>query len=546
MSNQIKQFHIETVQSNGAYLKLQQSHSNGFPGEAFQELQMKMIQSNVIPRLVPISFEDVNGKKSVYYRIEGLRMLRAIAKERPLTMQDYYTLFLNIIQALQDSSNHMLTEENYVLHEDYIYIGDNYHQVYLMYLPFKEIEETNSMYDQLKKLLLHIAGDVQGIHGGQFKMILNYVKDPGFSLQGLKHLLQDLQGYEPNEVKDNNVRVESKTEVQIEEETIIKQVKKLPPLSGKERLYSILFGILLIAVSWKLAEGGSKLMFLIASISSLVAITGVIVYWFVWRPGVEPIITEKEVKINRPKKKQKVVNENSHRSTHQHAISYSQNQNGINQDFGQSEDEKEIHAIINQMKQEQFNKHASENPQQGSNQHAINDDDVLNDVQQHINSENKYEDNQNLSSEESHMDYFRENHINDIRQPMSNAYPDETVLLETELLGEPTPTVKNILITERNGKEEEISLEGETVIIGRAEKGTNIINKDRSISRLHIELTRLSDTYGLKDLGSKNGTFINNQRVNPHEIYELKDGDQIQIGKTYYTYKVYKAKVEVL
>src|SRR5699024_11095866 len=123
------------------YLKLLKSQEEGFKPDDFQELQMKMIQSNNIPRLLPMSFEDINNQISVYYKIEGLRQLRPLTKEHPLSMQEYYALFINIIQALQDSNNNMLTDKHFVLNEDFIYIGNGYHDVYLTYLPLKEINE---------------------------------------------------------------------------------------------------------------------------------------------------------------------------------------------------------------------------------------------------------------------------------------------------------------------------------------------------------------------------------------------------------------------
>ena len=55
---------------------------------------------------------------------------------------------------------------------------------------------------------------------------------------------------------------------------------------------------------------------------------------------------------------------------------------------------------------------------------------------------------------------------------------------------------------------------------------------------MHVEFIRLSDTYGLKDLGAKNGTYVNQEKVIPYKIHELEDEDDIQIGKTDYTYRV--------
>ncbi|MBM7597879.1 hypothetical protein JOC34_000236 [Virgibacillus halotolerans] len=488
MSEKIYQYEVDYVQSNGSYMKLSKTSERGFKLEDFQELQLKMIQSNRLPRLVPMSFEDVNGEISIYYRIEGLRMLRAIAKERPMSMQEFYALFINIVQALQDATNNLLSDDHYLLNEDFIYIGRGYHEVYLTYLPIKDMNDTTPLYEKLKKLLLNMAGEVQGINGAQFKMILSYIKDPGFSLQGLKELLQQLQVTKAENVDENEGNMES--DQKTKQITKIKKVKKFPPLASKYKIYTILIGVLLIAVSWKLSEGSSsKLMLGVSTGLTLVIIAGVITYLFIWRPGVEPIITEKEVKVNQKANKQVKPLKNKTAVTVP-----DQRENISTKAFSQN---------INRVHDEQLN------------------------LQEVETASALHTDERKITNEP-------------VKVQASPGLRDQTMLLdEEELLGSgPTQQVDNYLIVDRNGKEEEIKLDEDNFIIGRADKGTSFVEAGTGISRLHIELVKLSDMYGIKDLGSKNGTFINDEKIIPYKIHELKHDDKIQIGKTIYTYRV--------
>src|SRR5215470_5629530 len=64
--------------------------------------------------------------------------------------------------------------------------------------------------------------------------------------------------------------------------------------------------------------------------------------------------------------------------------------------------------------------------------------------------------------------------------------------------------------------------------LGR-DAGNRVQIHDTEVSRRHAEIRRIGDKFLLCDLGSSNGTFINNQRV---EQQELKSGDQVQIGRT--------------
>jgi len=53
---------------------------------------------------------------------------------------------------------------------------------------------------------------------------------------------------------------------------------------------------------------------------------------------------------------------------------------------------------------------------------------------------------------------------------------------------------------------------------------------DKGISRRHAALVRYQDHLHLVDLGSVNGTFINDERLRPDEPYLLNAGDHVRLG----------------
>jgi hypothetical protein len=55
--------------------------------------------------------------------------------------------------------------------------------------------------------------------------------------------------------------------------------------------------------------------------------------------------------------------------------------------------------------------------------------------------------------------------------------------------------------------------------------------ESKGVSRMHAGLRRQGDTLVLTDLGSLNYTFINGQRVHPHEVRVLRNGDELRIGQ---------------
>lgn len=63
--------------------------------------------------------------------------------------------------------------------------------------------------------------------------------------------------------------------------------------------------------------------------------------------------------------------------------------------------------------------------------------------------------------------------------------------------------------------------------IGRGSE-CNIVLPERQVSREHVRISYDGQLYTLHDLGSKNGTFLNGQRLSGSAV--LRDGDQIQVA----------------
>lgn len=71
-------------------------------------------------------------------------------------------------------------------------------------------------------------------------------------------------------------------------------------------------------------------------------------------------------------------------------------------------------------------------------------------------------------------------------------------------------------------------IDRESMTIGRG-SDCDIVIPERQISRCHAQIERDSEGYLLRDLASKNGTYVNGQEVKDRP-YRLKDGDEIQIA----------------
>ena len=83
----------------------------------------------------------------------------------------------------------------------------------------------------------------------------------------------------------------------------------------------------------------------------------------------------------------------------------------------------------------------------------------------------------------------------------------------------------SLKIKEPSG-EREVKITGSRLTIGRLPEN-DIVLIDETISRHHAELILKHGDYILKDLGTRNGTWVNGERIK--EI-RLKDGDELKIG----------------
>ncbi|MDA8371505.1 MAG: FHA domain-containing protein [Nocardiopsaceae bacterium] len=70
-------------------------------------------------------------------------------------------------------------------------------------------------------------------------------------------------------------------------------------------------------------------------------------------------------------------------------------------------------------------------------------------------------------------------------------------------------------------------LDSDVTTVGR-HPNSDIFLDDVTVSRRHVEFFRRGNGFGVRDVGSLNGTYVNRERI---DEAELGGGDEIQIGK---------------
>lgn len=83
----------------------------------------------------------------------------------------------------------------------------------------------------------------------------------------------------------------------------------------------------------------------------------------------------------------------------------------------------------------------------------------------------------------------------------------------------------------------EFKLTKTDTLIGRSDSCSLQLLHDSEISRVHCCIQKQADnSYMVLDEGAKNGTFVNGRRI-VNEEFGLRDGDEVQIGKTVLTFR---------
>lgn len=90
--------------------------------------------------------------------------------------------------------------------------------------------------------------------------------------------------------------------------------------------------------------------------------------------------------------------------------------------------------------------------------------------------------------------------------------------------------IRHVLVQRPDGTSQRLNLAGREVRIGRSTQDNDLsFPEDENLSRRHLVLERHEDRWRVRDLGAKNGTFLNGKRLDGPQ--DLRAGDRVAAGK---------------
>lgn len=75
-----------------------------------------------------------------------------------------------------------------------------------------------------------------------------------------------------------------------------------------------------------------------------------------------------------------------------------------------------------------------------------------------------------------------------------------------------------------------ITLGGERVTVGKSSTNVVSLDHDSTVSRVHAVFERLGFAWSIRDVGSRNGTYLNGEKISAERV--LRSGDELRVGKT--------------
>jgi pSer/pThr/pTyr-binding forkhead associated (FHA) protein len=130
--------------------------------------------------------------------------------------------------------------------------------------------------------------------------------------------------------------------------------------------------------------------------------------------------------------------------------------------------------------------------------------------------------------------------------PEDEGYDDKTVILdepqeenfsdeETVLLEDEESIIARAHLERQDG--ERIEIKDENFRIGRS-LNSNFSIQNKRLSRKHAEITFDGEGFFIEDLGSKNKSYVNGNRIEQGEKTPIKDGDIIKLADEELTFFV--------
>lgn len=504
--------------------------------------------------------------ESLYMDITDLKRFNIYIKEEVLTKSRIIKLFESIYKAINQSEDYLLDSANLLLQKEYIYIDAKTDKLYVIYLPLDcnfDVNEgvKNIVYDIVTK-----SAFIENESGDNFvQTVLNSINKSSFNERQLGKIIDNLKNYDLNkeDINDNQEK-----EIQKEEKFIpVKSVQNNYTVKDQSKVeldktsvINIIFALLIefmliIIVIWFFVgevykKAGSDFGSSVAGVVIIVSCS----QYFIYKKIIEPKVDIENLKsyFNKENKNIKTVTEVNETKSIKKPNSDTQFSfnipQGIDKSMNKSTEKKMIKnndkkptkvkdKVIEIKKQKkydieikevkQFKKATEENELNIKNesykQNIKNSEGIIN---IYVDESEK----DDIDSKENQKN-INDNYPKDEAEIQNNKF-EETVFMDSFIFK------ANACLVDNNGTK--IDIEKEDFVIGRNSEKCDLVVNSNTVGREHAIIKYIDSEYYIEDLQSKNGTFVNNLKIESGVSIKINNKDEIAFADFKVVFEIIK------
>lgn len=547
MENAIKDRFMFTYESGvtGSFLVVGTSKE-----DSVVEFQLNMLAKNPNKHILNLDVRRNNDRVNIYYNVTSKISLSQYLKRSQLSKNEFVDIFLGIVKTLLNSKGLLLSDNSFLLDEEFVYISPDTMCTSLVYLPVKlDIDITKALRDFSINFVVYSANIYEDNSDNFLQQFLSFLKKDTFNILDFDKFLRemkreigkqheadsnksseiahdgqkleniDMQQKKESDSKQNKSNVDiprpkvveskdskkdipsnsikskvelKKSEASVESKNIINSIWAKPNLViGVLIQVIIVIIVLVLFLSGKLDSLGNDK---VATVFGLVLISCAVSY-FMWKNVLKIKVPNKKDSPNRQLEVKNLGNKTRSSIPNPKQVERPSRANK-NNEAKISDDTKKV--ILN-------NKRT----------------DISNALPKVHKKDNLQELNRQPIEEKKHVD----------TSIKVNSNLNETVLLGGLALKHP-----HLQIFMDSGVDD-IAINKPSFIIGRLEEQVDYVHSNNAIGKVHAEIISRDGCFYLKDLNSKNGTYINGKRIDSNKEYELKNNDKLTLANSEFVFR---------